>query len=106
MPLEANIYDDEDGRLCLTIMPDEDEAAKFEEIGLQGGGYTLEGLYEAIIRQKEPVLLSSLEIGAEADNMYVYSRKKEDLEKSLALLSSLISNRSLLEEIVAQGDIE
>ena len=55
--------------------------AQFDARGLQGGGYTWEGIVRALVESHLPGALPPLEIGAEADNMYAYSSSRELLEQ-------------------------
>lgn len=90
--------DHKPGRFFLAIQDDGDERATtvFEERGLQGGGYTWEGILTSLLQLKMPEALTELEIGAEADNMYAYSTDRSLLDKVADLVRAAINNRDLL----------
>jgi hypothetical protein len=97
VPTEAGIFEAGDGRFFLAIQDtDPKSAALFEEKGLQGGGYTWEGLLTALLQLKMPDVLPQLEIGAEADNMYAYCDDRAILEKVAELVRTATTDHELL----------
>jgi hypothetical protein len=101
MSAHIQIFENEDGRFCLTAMIEEDVSdAVFAEMELQGGGYTWEAVFRALLRMRLPQAVEALEIGAEADNLYAYSKDREILEQAAALLRAAASDRSLLLEAI------
>jgi hypothetical protein len=96
METNIGIFDD-DGRFCLTIMDaDESTYALFDERELQGGGYTWEGIVRSLVDMHMPDALPKLDIGAEADNMYIYTKDKQLLEDVAKLVRSAIADQDLL----------
>ena len=86
MSANIQIFDSEDGRFCLTAMIEEElPDAVFAEMELQGGGYTWEAVFRALLRMRLPQAVEALDIGAEADNMYAYSEDRETLEQTVQL---------------------
>ena len=77
METNIDIFQDDQGQFCLTVMDAYERTyALFEELELQGGGYTWEGIVTALVEMNMPEALPSLQIGAEADNMHVYCRDR------------------------------
>ena len=76
---------------------DADEATYklFDEWELQGG-YTWEGIVTALIEMHRPAVLPQLEIGAEADNMYIYCADRKILEEIAVLIRAAIADQNLL----------
>jgi len=93
----SSIIEDPTGKFFFSVM-DEDATvtAVFEEFDLQGGGYTWEGIIEAMVDLHMPEARPELEIGAEADNAYVYSRRRELLETLAVLIGRACEDRALL----------
>jgi hypothetical protein len=109
MSPNIQIFENEDGRFCLTAMIEEDMPdAVFADMKLQGGGYTWEAIFTALLRMRLPQAVAALDIGAEADNMYAYSEDGEILEQAAALLRAAATDRSLLLEAIkhARDEIE
>ena len=107
MSANIQIFDSEDGRFCLTAMIEEElPDAVFAEMELQGGGYTWEAVFRALLRMRLPQAVEALDIGAEADNMYAYSEDRETLEQAAALLHSAATDRALLLEAIKQAGDE
>ena len=108
METELNIFEAEEGKFCLTITETDDATYDlFEEMELQGGGYTWEGIVNSLINIKMPNLLQKLEMGAEADNMYVYCNEREQLVLLKELALSATKDHSLLiKAINAAEEIE
>ncbi|MFT5684515.1 MAG: hypothetical protein ACI8RZ_005456 [Myxococcota bacterium] len=107
--MKIDVFNDDINRFCLTVMdPTDASYALFEELGLQGGGYTWEGIAEVLIGREMPKLRERLDIGAEADNMYVYCEDRRALEalgKSLDRVAhDMHELRSILEN--ESNDIE
>lgn len=98
----------DDGRFGLTIMepgsPDAPYWQVFEDNDLEGGGYTWEGLIESLIRLRTPDAMSSIEIGAEADNAYVNSADRNILERIASLIEEAINEEKLLREAIENAD--
>jgi hypothetical protein len=96
------------GKLCLTIMePESDEVREFfEELGLQGGGYTWQGIVSALVDGKLPDLADELEVDAEADNMWVYALERGHLERVAALVRSVASSPAMIRRIVEDEENE
>jgi hypothetical protein len=80
----------------------------FEELGLQGGGYTWEGEIRGIVSMKLPESSSSFDIGAEADNAYVYSENESALKSLQELVTTIDGDTTLLKAAIEQAgdDIE
>jgi len=55
----------------------ESTCAEFDARGLQGGGYTWEGIVRALVESHLPGALPQLDISAEADNMHAYANSRE-----------------------------
>lgn len=94
------------GRYCLTIMEPESNAVKalFEDLGLQGGGYTWEGIVSALLRERLPDRAGDISIGAEADNMYVHSADRALLETIAELVAEVASDPQKIEKLVETDD--
>ncbi len=69
--------------------------ALFEARNLQGGGYTWEGIVTSLVQMKMPEALPKLDIGAEADNMYIYCRDRKLLEQVAELVRAAIADHDL-----------
>jgi Immunity protein 51 len=109
MDTETDIFQDEDGRFCLTIRDsDERTTSLFEDRGLQGGGYTWEGIVTALVELKLPKEIPLLEIGAEADNMFAYCQDRAILERIADLVQSACADHQLLNAAIdhAGEDLE
>jgi hypothetical protein len=101
------IFDSGDGRFCLTAIIEEDVPdAVFAEMELQGGGYTWEAVFRALLRMRLPQEVEKLDIGAEADNMYAYADDREILEQAASLLRAAATDRSLLLEAIREAGDE
>jgi hypothetical protein len=101
------VFDSGDGRFCLTAMIEEDVPdAVFAEMELQGGGYTWEAVFRALLRMRLPQAVGKLDTGAEADNMYSYSDEGEILEQAASLLRAAATDRSLLLEAIREAKDE
>jgi hypothetical protein len=102
------ILDPHEGRFCLTIMEPESEAVYelFQELGLQGGGYTWEGIVNVLVQRDMTDTADELDIGAEADNMYVYARDRSLLESVAALVSKVARDVKAVRTIVTDEDNE
>jgi len=89
--------DAREGRWCLVLW-DSDEAtyALFDELGLQGGGYTWEAVALGLLELRAPQLSSLLEVNAEGDEMYAYAATRPPLEAFEALLRAGAADHSLL----------
>jgi hypothetical protein len=94
----------DDGRYGLTVMepggPDAKYWQIFEDNELQGGGYTWEGLIDALVRLRIPDAMSRIEIGAEADNAYVDSADRKVLERIAGLIEAAVNDGDLLMEAI------
>lgn len=109
METGINIFQDDDKRYCLTIMDADDRTMElFESRELQGGGYTWEGIVNALLEMKMPDAIPLLEIGAEADNMYAYCADRGVLEQLAHLVRSACADHKLLESAIkhAGDDLE
>jgi hypothetical protein len=109
METTINIFQDDDGKFCLTIMDADDKtAALFEKRELQGGGYTWEGIVTALVQMKMPEALPLLDLGAEADNMYAYCRDRGVLERVAELVRAACADHKLLKAAIkhAGEDLE
>src|SRR5262245_10218551 len=92
-----NIFQDEDVGFSLTVTDTDDRTyALFEQLGLQGGGYTWEAIVTALAEMKMPEAFASLRIGAEADNMYVDCPDREVLERLAQLIRDACADHELL----------
>jgi hypothetical protein len=88
MEAYINIFQDDEVGYCLTVTDTDDRTyALFEEMELQGGGYTWEGIVTALAEMRMPEAVLKLRIGAEADNMYVYCPDRAVLERLAQLRS-------------------
>jgi hypothetical protein len=104
MSTPVDIFEDDDGRFCLTIQDtDPRTATLFEKRGLQGGGYTWEGVLTSLLQQNLPEALLSLDIGAEADNMHAYCDDRALLEKVAELVRVATTNHKLLIAAIAKA---
>lgn len=93
----TSIFENYDGRFCLTVMDESPSTSNvFDQQGLQGGGYTWEGIVRALVDMRMPGTLPTLDIGAEADNMYVYCKSRQVLEDIAALVQLAIADQTLL----------
>jgi hypothetical protein len=65
----------DDGRFCLMVMepgaPEDWYLEEFDARGLQGGGYTWEGLLGWLISARLPELVEAVIVDAEADNAWI-----------------------------------
>lgn len=106
METEIDIFPTPDDRFCLTVTDTDDATyTLFEERELQGGGYTWQGIVEALIQMHKPELLSQLLIDAEADNMYMYCKEQAPLEEVAAWIRAAVADHDLmLRAIDAAGD--
>jgi hypothetical protein len=101
METNLTIFQDEDSKFCLTVMDADDQTnALFEELELQGGGYTWEGIVTALAEMKMQESLPTLQIGAEADNMYVYCGDRGVLERLAQLIRDACADHKLLKAAI------
>lgn len=102
------ILDPYEGRFCLTIIEPESDAVRavFEQHGLQGSGYTWEGIVKALVSTHLPDSLDDLDIGAEGDNMYVYSADRALLETIAKHVGEVAGDPKAVKRIVADADNE
>ena len=92
-----NIFQDGERGFCLTVMDADDQThALFENMELQGGGYTWEGIVTALVEINMPQALPSVRIGAEADNMYAYCQDRSILERLAKLIRNACADHKLL----------
>lgn len=97
METNINIFQDDDGKFCLTVMDADDRTcALFEKMELQGGGYTWEGIATALAEMRMPEALPSIRFGAEADNMYAYCSDRGVLERLARLIRDACADHKLL----------
>jgi hypothetical protein len=109
METNINVFQNDDGKFCLTVMDADDRTyALFEKLELQGGGYTWEGIVTALAEMRMPEALPSLRIGAEADNMYVYCPDRGVLERLAQLVRDACADHKLLKAAIkhAGEDLE
>lgn len=106
MDAELQILDPvDDGRYCLTLMgADEPTYQLFDEYELQGGGYTWEGILRSLVGLRMPEAASQLNVGAEADNAYVYCRDRALLERLERTVRAAIADHSLLRQAIESAD--
>tara|TARA_R110002096_G_scaffold377590_1_gene571405 strand:+ start:975 stop:1310 length:336 start_codon:yes stop_codon:yes gene_type:complete len=91
-------------RWCLVVVDTDDATHEFfEKLGLQGGGYTWEGLANQLIELKAPHLKGKLDINAEAEEMYAYAPSPGELDELSKLLLSLTTDHQILKSIVDQA---
>lgn len=96
-----NIFQDEDFGFCLTVTDTDDRTyALFEELELQGGGYTWEGIVTALAEMRMPEVLPLLRIGAEADNMYADCPDRGVLERLAQLIRDACADHELLKAAI------
>jgi hypothetical protein len=96
---DVDIFENpETNEFCLTVTDsDDDTYALFEELELQGGGYTWLGLVESLIELRAPDLRNQLRVlDAEADNMYAYATRREPLDTLAGLIRSAVADRNLM----------
>lgn len=104
MPTEINILQGGDGRFCLTITDADDQTAElFEELELQGGGYTWEGIVAALVQMHMPQSRPQIKLGAEADNMYAYCHDRVVLQQVADLVRAACIDHKLLKAAIAQA---
>jgi hypothetical protein len=97
MEAYINIFQDDDVGFCLTVTDTDDRTyALFEELELQGGGYTWEGIVTALAELRMPEALPTLQIGAEADNMYAYCPDRGVLERLAQVIREACADHELL----------
>ena len=85
------------GRWCMDVIDaSESTYAQFDARGLQGGGYTWEGIVRALVESHLPGALPHLDIGAEADNMHAYATSRELLEQVAELVRRVDRDPTLL----------
>jgi len=109
MEIEFSLYDNSDGRHCLTLMVGNEETETFfEDLELQGGGYSLEGIVSALLKDSTIAGDANLEIGAEADNMWIYCQEKNTLRGIQKTVTESFLDRNKIEKIIrdSDGDIE
>ena len=109
MTVETKIFDNEDGRHCLTVMDGSSQTIDtFEELELQGGGYTWEGVLHGLVSLRLSESSSAFDIGAESDNAYVYSKDEAALRSLQEHVMSADSDTTLLRAAIdaAGEDIE
>ena len=101
------IFDSGNGKHCLTIIDtdiDDRTYELFEEHSLHGGGYTWRGVLWSLIEMYMPTEADSLtDIGAEADNAYVYSADCKKLERLSELFRSALEDHEIIKAAIAQG---
>src|SRR3954471_15197358 len=101
------IFQDPKGRHCLTIGDTdihEKTNALFEDRGLQGNGYTWEGIVAALIALHLPAEAARLrDLGAEADNVYLYCDDRALLERVAELFRQALADHQLLEQAIEQA---
>ena len=80
--------------------------ALFDELGLQGGGYTWEGIAHALVALRAPELAEDLDVNAESEEMFVYSGKLSALQKLESLLREAAANHDLLRGAIERAGDE
>ncbi len=107
------IFQNDDGRYCLMILDsdlDEEAFDLFEERELQGGGYTFQGIVEWLIENRLPKDAAARlqDLGAEADNMYLYSEDRALLDQVADLFRATVTDLQQLADVLDQAgeDIE
>ena len=104
MSVVTNLFDDGDGKHCLMVMEGSDQTfAVFEQLGLQGGGYTWEGIIRSLI-DHQMTDMSEFDLGAEADNAYVYSTSEVALKELRGLIVGIDQDAALLRNAISQAD--
>jgi hypothetical protein len=109
METEILIFESEDGRYCLNLVGTDDRTYElFKELERQGGGYTWEGIVTSLSELNTPNVLHKVDIGAEADNMYIYTAHRKTLEDIASLVRDACSDHSLLQKAIdhAGDDLE
>jgi hypothetical protein len=105
MGVEASVSLYPCGRWCLDVIgASESTYALFDARGLQGGGYTWEGIVRALVEIRLPGALSQLDIGAEADNMHAYANSRELLEQVAELVRTADRDHKLLVTAIEAAD--
>jgi hypothetical protein len=98
-----------DGRHCLTVTDVGDQAASFfADRELQGGGHTWQGVLTALVEMNMPDALPELDIGAEADNLYVHAEDEGLLHRLAELWRATLSDPMRLARVAehAGDDLE
>jgi hypothetical protein len=109
MSLETGVDRYPSGRWCLDVAgASEATYALFDGRNLHGGGPTWEGIVCALVGMYFPDAASRLDIGAEADNMHVYSDDEDLLRQLEELVRKADTNHQLLIEAIefAGDDLE
>ena len=102
--LEIRIDPPFEGKWCLVLCNSDDATyALFDELELQGGGYTWAGIAHALVDWKAPELNSSLDINAEGDEMYVYASEGAPLERLEGLLRMAAGDHELLRAVIERA---
>ena len=97
MGVEVSVSLYPDGSWCLDVMgASESTYALFDARGLQGGGYTWEGIVRALVELHLPGALTQLGFGAEADIMHAYANSRELLEQVAGLVRTADRDQRLL----------
>ena len=77
-----------------------------EEQGLQGGGYSWEGIIYGLLKLHSPATLAEIEFDAEGDGIAIWSNQRDGLELIARLVAEAKSDSALLSKAigVAQQD--
>jgi hypothetical protein len=108
----VDIFKGRDDQYCLTIIDTDIDAKSYElfdERELHGGGYTWRGVVWSLIETHLPGEIDRLQdIGAEADNMYLYCAERGPLERVAQRFRAALADHRLLNAAIdhAGGEIE
>lgn len=68
--------------------------------GLQGGGYTWEGIVYGLLKLRSPKTLEEIEFDAEGEGLAIWSKRREALEIISGLVSQAKSDPALLSNAI------
>ena len=100
----CRFIDYEDGSYGLIFDDFEPTQSYLEERELMGGGYTLHGIVDGLVRARAPAICGELEYDPEASMFVVRSSSREALATIAGLIRTAQQDRRVLEEGLDNAD--
>jgi len=72
----------------------------FQQQGLEGNGYTILGLVDSLCRLKLQDDIGKYKMEAEADNAWVYGRKKEPIDRLIEKFKEMTADEDGLKKLI------
>jgi hypothetical protein len=103
-PLKFFEYDHKPGSYCLLLTDFDGAQPTFERLGIEGGGYSWEGVARSAIRTHSPDLADRLKFDPEAGMFVAYGTDAAALKKLGQLLAQALHDPKELERLVRAAD--